>query len=487
MKNFLKLFLISSAVMSLSSCKNDEHEHVAKSEYFVTDLIHGHKCSVCDEILDQEEHKFACVPNKKYKVQNDGTKYYKSCAKCGKVSLETFDISSLNEYSILNEPEVTTLDQIINKYSSYITEEMQPIIDLAKALQNQYIGHGEITYKRYVVSYKSIDYENKPITLSGAITIPCLDGNPKINGLIVDSHPTVPVSDAPSKGFDITSIPAIIGLAEFEPDLIGMGLTENKIMDYHCRHLVGRNTADGVTAFIDILNEKLDIDTCNMQLFNTGYSQGGYDSMAFLRYMEQDATNEEKALINITKTYSGSGTYSPQILFEEAIKKEKFGSIEYILMAVITMFNYHPDVFKNITMNDILTDYGMEFIDPINSHNDYQLSLIKNRRDANNEVMGNVPSNIFKIDNINTDPDVISAINKCFDDENLLKDWMPKGNLYIAYTLSDELVNPKCSLKAIETFKDLPNFFAMRSLKKDHGSAAIDYYLSTLTDIKGKL
>lgn len=410
--------------------------------------------------------------------------YYKSCNSCDEVYSDTFEYGEPLKYCLVGDPKESNFESII---STYVDDPTITMIAnaLGTGLIEKWIGNPQnVKFKRYSFEYETVLLDNSRIVMSGAITFPCLNGEPFVRFIDVDNHPTfTDASEAPSKGFDIYCITTIIGALVIECDLLGYGRTEEYPTDYHCRHLATRNTVDGILAALDLIKNEISISIDNLDMFNTGYSQGGYDSMALMRYMETEATEEEKAKINFKETFSGSGAYDLAIMFEDSLKKADFMFPEYILMALITAHEFHPEIFGDTKIEDFLTDYGKLFIEPILNKNDAAVQELKNKTDDGGNLIYKTPSDFFTFDISNPDPTLYKIMKDYCDEENLLDGkWMPKGLLYIYYSPDDELVSPNCSLKAKELFKDLENV-EISDGSGDHRTSAIYYYLEVIDSI----
>lgn len=382
-------------------------------------------------------------------------------------------------------------DQIVSTLFAGQQETTQYKIftTLAKVFESNYIGKGNITYKRYNFTYASSLLDDSPITLSGCLTIPNKNEQPFINSIVISSHPTfVDKSDAPTKGFEAYCIPSLIGAATIEFDLLGYGSTEDKPVDYHCRHLSSKSTADGVMKAFSLLEDNFDVNTSELKVFNLGYSQGGYDSLAFLRYIEQDATDLQKSKIKITETYSGSGAYDPFLMFTESISNDDFPSPEYLVMAIISGFSFHSEMLNGLEYKDLLTAKGLELLDIIQHKNAAEIASFKSKIDpVTNEKYVSGPKDIFAPELFNSESEILKTMKSINDCENLIDgSWMPTGTVYLYFSEKDELVTPKCSHKALELWKELPNIKGYE-IEGTHTSAALQYYLKIIANIADQL
>ena len=475
MKKSGSLLLLLLASISLIGCKNNEdtspsseevsqshgdgftpvHEHTFSSD-FAYNATHHYHVSTCeheDVVSSFEEHTFV-----------NGV-----CSTCN--ALE----------SML--PSEATLDEVIN---SFLGEEIgsslliDAALTLAKTIERRNVGK-DASYIRYPFTYTSTLVDNSEVLLSGAITIPRSKDKMLFKGVTISSHTTfTDLSETPSYGFDPHVIPAITGTIVIECDGLGYGVSKDYNFNYHCYHLTGKNTLDGVKAAGNLINKMFNKNIFELPIFNMGYSQGGYDSLAFLRYLEKDATEEDRNLIKITKTFSASGAYDLSLMLKESLKNESITHPEYILMAFIPALSYHQELFNGLTYSDICTPTGLVLVDVLLQKSDEAISSFKSN-------FPHTLADIFLPDCFDENSDLFKSLCEVGDNENLLDgNWTPNGELAIYYSPKDDLVTPKCSEKAIELWGELENFkyVTIGSLfGGDHITSAIDYYLKVISEI----
>jgi len=158
----------------------------------------------------------------------------------------------------------------------------------------------------YKLEYMSRNSHNELVKVSGLVAIPKKDGPSPI--LSFQHGTTFKNTDAPSFNLKVNTrhpeiLFASLGYIVFSPDYIGYGSSKGETHPY----LLKQPSADIV---IDMLNagktwlDKENIST-NQQLFITGYSQGGYVSMAALEAMQNNGFSR----LNLTGAVLGAGPY----------------------------------------------------------------------------------------------------------------------------------------------------------------------------------
>ena len=446
-KNLILPILIAT---TLTSCG---HNHTFSSEWSRDDINHWHAatCEHKEEVSDKAAHSY-----------DDAY----ICTVCGYNAFGEKSYCILPEYGYMKG-----LD-----YMAKVLKVPEKIVQLLPEAVELY---------KYTFIYQSKDIKGQNCLMSASLTIPYIAGEPTITGIVMDSHPTLTdLKEAPTARWDQYLINAFAGNAILQCDLMGFGIQSDKISDYHCRHLANRNSIDGLLACFDILDTNYGVKSDKLPLYNIGYSQGGYTSMGILRYMEEEASEYEKSRIKITKTISGSGAYDINVMFDECFRIENYQYCQYLIKGILTTHEYHPDAYGDIKVEDYLTDYGKEFLDPLINKDGAKLEAVLNEVDASGNKKYQGPKSVFNQEYLDPESDLNKAVVKACEYENLLDgEWYPEGDLDLYYTPYDTMVTPKCSEKAIALFGDLDNVDVHESLFEiDHRQYGTVFYVSTLIE-----
>lgn len=158
----------------------------------------------------------------------------------------------------------------------------------------------------YKLEYMSTNSDNKPVKVSGLIAIPNKSGS---SPLLSFQHGTTFVNaDAPSFNLAVSTrhpeiLFASLGYIVFSPDYIGYGTSEGETHPY----LLKQPSADIVIDMLNAGKQWLDEENIatNQQLFMTGYSQGGYVTMAALEAMQKSGGVD----LSVTGAVLGAGPY----------------------------------------------------------------------------------------------------------------------------------------------------------------------------------
>lgn len=312
----------------------------------------------------------------------------------------------------------------------------------------------------YKIVYNTYDTGNNPVIASGALLLP---ENKNPLPLMSFQHGTITSDkDAPSYfSSDIhfpTLIYASVGLIIALPDYLGYGSSGHLDHPYEHGHSMATASRDMIRAVRewDLISVEFQ---ANDKLFLTGYSQGGYATMALLRLLEEEHATE----FRVTAATAGAGAYN----------KSEF--MRYIVGADRELRHLNTYLWVLDTYNRVYglnRPYSYFFKEP-NS------TVIEAGGVFANTEMN--PQNLFTDqfrDGIlsKTDSEFIEIIA-----ENDNFDWKPVTPLQLYHGTDDDFVMYFNSLNAFEAMTDRrAGSVELKTLPgKDHGTAIADYFTGT--------
>ncbi|MFZ1749550.1 MAG: T9SS type A sorting domain-containing protein [Saprospiraceae bacterium] len=302
--------------------------------------------------------------------------------------------------------------------------------------------------KHYKVRYTSLDAKGNKDTLSGLMVVP--DDLSFTYPRVVYQHGTSDCKTCvPSRlggaGGDEGQIGLLIaglGFVSILPDYVGMGDGRGFQTYVHEKTIV--------SAAVDMM------EACkqwasqnglftNEQIFITGYSQGGYGSMALHKYFETKANTIITGAAHLSGPYSLSGVMRDLILsdteyfYPAYVPNTMLGFRE----AYPNVFNNFGDFFKPEYVNDIREYYeGKITLSTLNSR---AIQLLKTNTGASvgGRMIKDSTFNMIK-NNLN------HPINQILR-ENDLYNWVPKAPTKIYYCKADDQVPFMNSIVARDT------------------------------------
>ena len=204
----------------------------------------------------------------------------------------------------LPHPEYLIESKLLDRFTydeiTFLLSDHSNLIQFASFL----IIYDVVVYK---IIYETIDPDNNPVIASGALLVP-VNKNPM--PLLSFQHGTIRnETDAPSNFSANSYFNAILsassGYITILPDYLGYGSSSQ--MEHPYEH--GRSLA---TASRDMLRAVREFDFSNKEfianekLFLAGYSKGGYATMALLKLLEEQHSDE----FTVTAATVGAGAYN---------------------------------------------------------------------------------------------------------------------------------------------------------------------------------
>jgi len=312
------------------------------------------------------------------------------------------------------------------------------------------ITYGTIYYK---VRYTSVDAKGEKDTLSGLLVIPNQKNN--IYPMLVYQHGTsscktcVPsrLGSAGGDEGELGCLFAGLGYVSCLPDYVGMGDGRGFQTYVHASTLASA-THDMVLAVKQWMETQSDIEI-NDQLFITGYSQGGYASMAYQKFLEENvSTSAVTASAHLSGPFSLSGVMRDLILSDAPylyvayLPNTVMGFNEYY-----NVFEKTSDFFKPEYVEDINRYISGEFnIVQLNVSLLIKLNIFSGRQVTKNMIRNDV------LEEIVNNPD--HPLNRILR-ENDLFNWKPETPTAIFYCRADDQVPFMNSVVARDTMMAL--------------------------------
>jgi pimeloyl-ACP methyl ester carboxylesterase len=270
------------------------------------------------------------------------------------------------------------------------------------------------------ITYKTISPSGEEILASGALLIP---DNDFPMPLLSFQHGTITEESSAPSNFQsefnsISSIYASTGYIIALPDYIGYGASMNMEHPYEHRISLATATRDMIRASYEYFKIKK-LNQPNNDLFLSGYSEGGFATMATYKLLQEEHSNE----FNISGVTVGAGAYNKTEFVNWII--ESTTNLEFINYFVWVLDTY------NSIYPQLQRPYNYYFNEP------WATTI------ANQGVFASIetnPSLLFNhsfIEDVETgvDNDFISAI-----DDNNCYSWLPESPLQLYHGTDDTFV-----------------------------------------------
>ena len=319
-------------------------------------------------------------------------------------------------------------------------------------------------YTSAKITYQSVDVRNEAITLSAMVYFPTSTQNgtdyKTISFVLMNCHATISNDAYCPTGTDpqmsqvsyMTSESAMVVC----PDYIGFGESKETVHPYMCQTLTARNVLDCYKAAVnEALSRGIKFDK-NCYTLNAGYSQGGGVSLAFHRYMEKEASEADKALVNLRESLCGAGTYNMLSIVDEYEKmpaeKLTYPSIvPYLLSGYLQ--TYGESVLHGLKLEDFLKESLLNsgIIEKIEAKQ-------TNIDDINAEILELYGGKCSFYDMVRDEYKdrnsvIYRALHKALSMNNLLEDWTPEHPITFYHFTDDEVVPYSQTTEALQALK----------------------------------
>ena len=195
-----------------------------------------------------------------------------------------------------------------------------------------------------VICYPSVDQDNRPVQLSGKLSVP-QDQQPK--GIILLPHFTIGSNkEAPSNRLTKDAQMLKDDYVLIMPDYLGYGISRERAHPYLHGELTARNTVDMYLYTRPIL-DSLALGIPTDSIYIVGYSQGGATALWTLRLIEEQYTGQ----IYVKHCFVGSAPCDVATTYDEAVLHNRAS-----VPALIPLLTYGTnEAYRlNLAMEEIL-------------------------------------------------------------------------------------------------------------------------------------
>lgn len=234
--------------------------------------------------------------------------------------------------------------------------------------------------KVHRITYKTKNTDGAEITASGAIVLPAIT---QPAPMISVQHGTIrSESEAPSnfspgtEAYVAGSLFSALGYIIVYPDYIGYGASKDVPHPYEHRESLASASLDMLRAAKEFLKEQKDVKWDD-RLYITGYSEGGYATMALQQKLEQEAAGE----FNLRASSAGAGAYDKTSFMKYLVNNRTSGEASrnslylWVLLTYDRVYGLNrsasyyfkepyatqiqqrgKDASINVSLNEIITD-----------------------------------------------------------------------------------------------------------------------------------
>ncbi len=320
----------------------------------------------------------------------------------------------------------------------------------------------------YKIIYSTVDVNGSPIKASGLLAVPQKSGGKK-SPFLSYQHGTI-FLDSQAPSISATSISGIstlsgMGFVVSAPDYIGYGESSSQMHPYIHAETLASSSIDMLRASKEFLKQKG--VALNSQLFLTGYSEGGYATLALQKMLQESHTDE----FTVTASAAAAGPFDlseTAKIIANKTTNPKPAFMSFVLKA-------YDDIYQ---LNKVSEMFQTPYVNIINTYFDgtHSGSSITSSLNHTTAELFNAP---FLTALQGTGQHIIKdklALNNIYD-------WTPTAPTRFYHSLDDEVVPYSNSQKAFDTMTvNGATDVTLKTCPSDtHVSCVVPYVIDTVS------
>ena len=324
-------------------------------------------------------------------------------------------------------------------------------------------------------TYRSADPQGNPTDLSGIIYIPdsALNGTTSLTGIALTNHGTIASNaECPTKKAQLEGAMAWKNYAIIMPDYYGFGVSASKPQAYLDPSTTARGNIDACLAAFQILKDRS--VTIPGKLYSFGYSQGGFNSMANLKYVSE----HPELGITFEKVMCGGSPFDVEQTWSAYTQGTFHNVIGFVPLTVVSINETHS----------LGLDYATLFKGALLSNwETWILSKQYTLTEINNMLGTDSLSDILNDDFISGRNASYEAVVNVCRSYSLISGWTPpsSGTKIILYHSRQDDTVPFANFTAMKTFLDGAAPGSYSALEGDYGGhfkAALYFIVNTINE-----
>lgn len=229
-------------------------------------------------------------------------------------------------YSITAEKTYDTQQALLDETGRNLSEVQSW---LSRTFPNRNSPAKAISY-----SYRSADPQGYPVELSAILYIPdaALNGTKSLTGICLTNHGTIASNaECPTMKAQFEGALAWRNYAIVMPDYYGFGASADRPQAYLDAETTARGNIDAYLAAVQLLKDRE--VTIPDKLLSFGYSQGGFNSMANLKYVSK----HPELHISFQTVMCGGSPFDVELTWDAYTQGIFHNAIAFVPMTVVSM------------------------------------------------------------------------------------------------------------------------------------------------------
>lgn len=393
--------------------------------------------------------------------------YFTVSCKNGEASLALwYEITATKNYANLQ----ALLDE---------TGLLNAVGSMAQSLINSYFPGRNVPVSAISYTYWSTDPQGLPVKLSALLYVPdaALGGMKALTGMCLTNHGTIASKvQCPTEKAQFEGAFAWKNYAIVMPDYYGFGASADRPQGYLDAENTAHNSIDAYLAAVQMLEDRL--VSIPDRLYSFGYSQGGFNSMANLKYVSQ----HPELGIQFEKVMCGGSPFDVEQTWNEYTHGTFRNSLAFVPMTLVSI-NETKQLnidYGNIFKGSLLDNYREWILSK-----KYTTSEIS-RFLSPNPAAPAVIADILHEDLISGQGAAFNALISVIKSYSLTSGWTPPAGtkIFIYHSRQDDTV-PYANHTAMKTFLDQAAPGCYTASEGDNGghmNAVIKYVINTIQE-----
>ncbi|MBR1576152.1 MAG: hypothetical protein IJ654_06870 [Bacteroidales bacterium] len=236
-------------------------------------------------------------------------------------------------YAVTGEKAYASLQALIDETGIFsgLTGLLQIF---ANAMVNSAFPERSQAVRAFNLTHPSADPQGRPVTLSARVYVPesALDGTKPLEGIAIANHGTIASNaECPTMSGDFEAMFAWRNYAIVMPDYYGFGASQDRPQAFLDWETTARGSLDAYFATLQLLQDR-DV-TAGPVRFNYGYSQGGFNTIANLRYLAEHPDLD----LSFTKSFAGGGPFDVPQTWDSYLTGSFSNAIGFIPLTLVSM------------------------------------------------------------------------------------------------------------------------------------------------------
>ena len=323
-------------------------------------------------------------------------------------------------------------------------------------------------------TYISADPQGKPVELSAILYIPdaALDGTKALTGISLTSHGTIGSNaECPTMKAQFEGALAWKNYAMVMPDYYGFGASADRPQAFLDPETTARGNIDAYLAARQLLEDRK--VTLPSRLYSFGYSQGGFNSMANLKYVSE----HPELPIHFEKVMCGGSPFDVELTWNAYTNGTFRNAISFVPLSLVSINEAqqlgipYGDLFKG----ELLANWK-----------DWILSKAYTVAEINGRLGTDNLADILNADFLAGRGDAYNRLMEVCRRYSLTSGWTPpSGTKIILYHSNQDDTVPYENLTAMKAFLDSVapgSYTASDGNNGGHVNAAVSFVLNLILE-----